>query len=235
MISFPAFFSDRNLRSAIGTVRCREPSEAIQRSSSPSWRTNLLCSSTMTRLTFAEYVELLVGLLHAICIRVVHLKKLPRNAIKTRIDTTCPAAAIVHQERRHADCKSSRACSLVYYIRSPIAGESCKGERSGTRLSAKLVDWLASLATGLFLAMPDRRFDFIPVDLQARLRRKGCHVSRLGRILIKRASIASRVHLPVRLRAVQRATFVQLISTVQILILFWHVIGLKYVIKYFDF
>lgn len=35
----------------------------------------------------------------------VRSKKLPRNAIKTRIDTTCPAAVFAHRERRHTDCK----------------------------------------------------------------------------------------------------------------------------------
>lgn len=39
--------------------------------------------------------------------RAVRSKKLPRHAIKTRIDTTCPAATFAHRERRHADCKSS--------------------------------------------------------------------------------------------------------------------------------
>lgn len=99
----------------------------------------------------------------------------------------------------------------------PIANRVARPrQRRMWRDATERYEFVVRLLATLFLAMPN---DLIR-DSQTRLRRDGCHVSRLGRILIKRAPITSRAN-PVHSAqfSQQRITFVQLISIPQILIL----------------
>lgn len=173
-------------RSSIGD---RSPRIQVSRGHSAivlhAWRTSSLYSWTMP----AFYVRAHSGTSN----RAVRSKKLPQHAIKTRIDTTCPAAAaaFAHRQKRHADCKSGS-------LARPLA-RSLDCDRIATRSDHKEnkenVAWRgyesSSTSDYAFLAMSNDRSDLHAADSRARLHREGCHVSRLGQILIKPAPIAS--------------------------------------------
>lgn len=177
-LDIPSLYRDRRQTIARREEKYRE---VIRRSSSTLGERAHCTRRQCPRFTFA------LVRVHRTA-RCVRSKKLPQHAIKTRIDTTCPAATFAYRERRHADCKSS---SLARSIATGSRQDPTIRQKRTQRDAVKL-DESSSTSDYAFLAMSNGRSDLRAADSRARLRRERCHVSRLGQILIKAASIASR-------------------------------------------